>query len=206
MFTDYEQEGIIEEVPSSEVVSSQPTYYMPHRPVVKESGSSTKVRPVFDASATSYNGTSLNDCLESGPSLNPDLVKVLVRFRKRKVALTADITKAFLQICVQPEDRDVHRFLWKCKDSIRMTRFVRVPFGNTSSPFLLNATIKYHLQSYPDTEVVKELKDNLYVADWLSGADTADEACEKFKESQSILAEAGFPLSKWHSNCKLFAT
>jgi len=206
VFTDYEQEGIIEEVPSSEVVSSQPTYYMPHRPVVKESSSSTKVRPVFDASATSYNGTSLNDCLESGPSLNPDLVKVLVRFRKWKVALTADITKAFLQICVRPEDRDVHRFLWKCKDSIRMMRFVRVPFGNTSSPFLLNATIKYHLQSYPDTEVVKELKENLYVDDWLSGADTAEEACEKFKEAQSILAEAGFPLSKWHSNCKLFAT
>nr|XP_027223346.1 uncharacterized protein LOC113815482 [Penaeus vannamei] len=206
VFTDYEQEGIIEEVPSSEVVSSQPTYYMPHRPVVKESSSSTKVRPVFDASATSYNGTSLNDCLESGPSLNADLVKVLVRFRKWKVALTADITKAFLQICVRPEDRDVHRFLWECKDSIRMLRFVRVPFGNTSSPFLLNATIKYHLQSYPDTEVVIELKDNLYVDDWLSGADTAEEACEKFKEAQSILAEAGFPLSKWHSNCKLFAT
>nr|XP_027222490.1 uncharacterized protein LOC113814643 [Penaeus vannamei] len=103
--------------------------------LVKESSSSTKVRPVFDASATSYNGTSLNDCLESGPSLNADLVKVLVRFRKWKVALTADITKAFLQICVRPEDRDVHRFLWKCKDSIRMMRFVRVPFGNTSSPF-----------------------------------------------------------------------
>nr|XP_027223343.1 uncharacterized protein LOC113815478 [Penaeus vannamei] len=170
VFTDYEQEGIIEEVPSSEVVSSQPTYYMPHRPVVKESSSSTKVRPVFDASATSYNGTSLNDCLES-------------------------------DLCSARRPRCSSLFVGK-----GLLRFVRVPFGNTSSPFLLNATIKYHLQSYPDTEVVKELKENLYVDDWLSGADTAEEACEKFKEAQSILAEAGFPLSKWHSNCKLFAT
>ncbi|XP_037775537.1 uncharacterized protein LOC119572501 [Penaeus monodon] len=169
VFTGYEDEGIIEEVPSNEIVSSQPIYYMPHRPVVKESSTSTKIRPVFDASAASYNGVSLNDCLESGPSLNPDLVKVLIRFRRWKVALTADITKAFLQICVQQKDRDVHRFLWKCKDSIRIMRFVRVPFGNTCSPFLLNATIKYHLQSFPNTEVIEELKENLYVDDWLSG-------------------------------------
>ncbi|XP_069988581.1 uncharacterized protein [Penaeus vannamei] len=128
VFAGYEQEGIIEEVPSSEVVSSQPTYYMPHRPAVKGSSSSTKVRPVIHASATSYSGISLNDCHESGPSLNPDLVKLLIRFRKWKVALTADITKAFLPICVRPEDRKVHRFSWKCKDSIRMM-FVCVPSG-----------------------------------------------------------------------------
>ncbi|XP_037778187.1 uncharacterized protein LOC119574962 [Penaeus monodon] len=206
VFTGYEDEGIIEEVPSNEIVSSQPIYYMPHRPVVKESSTSTKIRPVFDASAASYNGVSLNDCLESGPSLNPDLVKVLIRFRRWKVALTADITKAFLQICVQQKDRDVHRFLWKCKDSIRIMRFVRVPFGNTCSPFLLNATIKYHLQSFPNTEVIEELKENLYVDDWLSGADSAEEASDKFKEAQRILALAGFPLSKWRSNCRLLTT
>ncbi|XP_063590241.1 uncharacterized protein LOC134767126 [Penaeus indicus] len=206
VFTGYEEEGIIEEVPSNEVLSSQPTYYMPHRPVVKESSASTKIRLVFDASAASYNGISLNDCLESGPSLNPDLVKVLIRFRRWKVALTADITKAFLQICVQEKDRDVHRFLWKCKDSIRIMRFVCVPFGNTSSPFLLNATIKHHLQSFPNTEAIEELKENLYVDDWLSGADSAEEASVKFKEAQRILALGGFPLSKWHSNCKLLTT
>ena len=71
---------------------------LPHRPVVRESSSTTKVRPVFDASAIGYNGISLNDCLECGPSLNPDLVKVLIRFRKWKVALAADVERAFLQI------------------------------------------------------------------------------------------------------------
>ncbi|XP_068245362.1 uncharacterized protein [Palaemon carinicauda] len=85
-------------------------------PVVRESSNSTKVRPVFDASAVGYNGISLNDCLECGPSLNPDLVGVLIKFRRWKVALTADITKAFLQIKVRREDQDVHRFLWNCDD------------------------------------------------------------------------------------------
>ena len=129
MFEGYEQEGIIEEVPEREMNSPYPTFYLPHRPVIREVSTTSKVRPVFDASAVSYNGISLNHCLESGPSLNPLLVEVLLRFRRWKVALTADITKAFLQINVRKEDRDVHRFLWNINGNIRTMRFVRAPFG-----------------------------------------------------------------------------
>lgn len=96
VFKEYEEERICEEVPSAELESIYPTYYLPHHPVVRESSSSTKVRPVFDASAVSYNGLSLNDCLKTGPHLNPDLVETILRFRRRQVAFTADITKAFL--------------------------------------------------------------------------------------------------------------
>ncbi|XP_066956312.1 uncharacterized protein [Macrobrachium rosenbergii] len=205
VFEEYEKDDIIEEVPHSEISSVYPVYYLPHRPVIRESSNSTKVRPVFDASAVSYNGISLNDCLECGPSLNPDLVEVLIRFRRWRVALTADITKAFLQIKVQREDQDVHRFLWQNKGIVHVMRFVRVPFGNKSSPFLLNATIKHHLKSYPNSEVVDELNCNLYVDDWLSGADSIAEACVKFDKACKIMSEAGMSLSKWNSNCKSLA-
>lgn len=124
VFEAYEQDGIIEEIPANEMISSYPTFYLPHRPVIREDSSTTKVSPVFDASARSYNGISLNDCFESGPSLNPLLVEVLMRFRRWKVALTGDITKAFLQISVRKEDRDVHRFLWNYNDNVRIMRFV----------------------------------------------------------------------------------
>lgn len=93
---------MLEEIPSNEVVSSQPINYMSDHPVFKESNYSTTVRPVFNASSTSYNGISLNDCLEPGPSLNPVLVILLICFRKWKVALTAAIT--ILYISVQPGD------------------------------------------------------------------------------------------------------
>ena len=46
---------------------------MPHRPVVKEARLTTKVRPVFDASATGYNGVSLNSCMNTGPNLLANL-------------------------------------------------------------------------------------------------------------------------------------
>ncbi|XP_076047976.1 uncharacterized protein LOC143029231 [Oratosquilla oratoria] len=140
---------------------------MPHRPVMKECVSS-KISPVFDASGVGSNGVSLNGCLEYGLSLIPDLVEILLRFRRWKFGLTADITKAFLQIRVQRSDQDVHRFLWQCRQSIRVMKFVRVPFGNTSSPFLLNATLRHNLNSYPVSVTVQELQENLYVDDWLS--------------------------------------
>ena len=53
---------------------------------------------------------------------------------------------------------------------------------------------------YPPSQVVEELNNNLYVDDWLSGADSVDEACVKFKEASKIMAEAGMSLSKWNSN------
>ena len=199
VFVEYEAQGFIEEI-SSEVAESKPVYYMPHHPVIKEDSTSTRVRPVFDASAVGVNGISLNDCVEAGPSLIPSLVEVLLRFRRWNVALSADITKAFLQVSVQEEDRNAHRFLWDVNGHVRKMRFTRVPFGNKSSPFLLNATIQYHLANMSKSNVVAELSENLYVDDWLSGADTECEANDMMNEAQRVMSEAGMNLTKWHSN------
>ncbi len=199
VFVDYESQGFIEEV-SSECSTSQPVYYMPHHPVVKEHSTSTKVRPVFDASAVGVNGISLNDCMEAGPSLIPSLVEVLLRFRRWNVALSADITKAFLQVSVREEDRNAHMFLWDVNGQMKKMRFTRVPFGNKCSPFLLNATIQHHLSSMSPSKVVTELSQNLYVDDWLSGADREDEAEEMLNEAQRVMSKAGMNLTKWHSN------
>ena len=198
-----EQNGVIEEVPTDEMASMYPIYYMPHRPVVRESSSTTRVRPVFDASAPGYNGVSLNDCLETGPSLIPNLAEMLIRFRRWKVALTADITKAFLQIKVRREDRDVHRFLWEQNGTVRVMRFIRVPFGNKSSPFLLNATIQHHLASFLSIPVVQELKENFYVDDWISGADSDLEGWNYLRQAKDIMSKASMSLTKWGSNSEL---
>ena len=196
-----EEQGIVEEVPVEQIDSSNPVYYMPHHPVVKESSTSTKVRPVFDASAKGYNGFSLNDCVHTGPNLLPDLVALLIRFRRWKVALTADVVKAFLQVAVHPSDRDAHRFLWKD----RVMRFTRVPFGNRASPFLLCATIRHHLAQYPQSMVVTELTENLYMDDWMSGCDSEALAQQMFHRAKEIMSEAGMTLAKWTSNSLKFA-
>ncbi|GFO10300.1 gamma-tubulin complex component 4 [Plakobranchus ocellatus] len=107
-----EKAGMIKEVSKCEK-SEGPIFYLPHRPVVREDSTTTKVRPVFDASAKGYNGISLNDCLETGPNLLPNLLGLLTRFRRWKVAVSADVAKAFLQIRVHEANQNVLRFLWE---------------------------------------------------------------------------------------------
>ena len=81
-----------------------------------------------------------------------------------------------------------------------------VPFGNTSSPFLLNATIKHHLDKYPQTNVVQDLKADMYTDNWLSGADSDIEASEKFCQARSIFANASMDLTKLVSNSFLITS
>jgi hypothetical protein len=201
VFKELEVAGFIEEVPKSEVEKRESVFYLPHRPVVKESSCSTKVRPVFDASAAGPNGVSLNDCLDSGPALLPSVVDLVLRFRRWKFALVADVTKAFLQVGLRQEDRDVHRFLLLDGDAVRVMRFLRVTFGVNCSPYLLSATIQHHLKRYPeDMLCVLELRENLYVDDWLTGANTEEEAAQLFEEACSVMQDAGMSLSKWMSN------
>ena len=72
-------------------------HYLPHRTVVRLDRDTTKVRVVYDASSKVF-GPSFNDCLHIGPSLNPLLFDILLRFRVHEVSLTADIEKAFFNI------------------------------------------------------------------------------------------------------------
>ena len=78
------------------------------------------MRVVYDALARSANDPSLNDCFLKGPKFNQLNFDLLVRFRSYKVALTADLEKAFMMVSVEEADRDVLRFLW-VKDFKRET-------------------------------------------------------------------------------------
>lgn len=47
-------------------------YFIPHHAVLKASSSTTKLRVVFDASRKSSSGSSLNDILMIGPTIQDD--------------------------------------------------------------------------------------------------------------------------------------
>ena len=135
------KKGIIEKVncDANNVVK----HYIPHHPVINPTKMTTKMRIVYDASAkTKQENMSLNECLYRGPVMLQDLTGILLRFRLHKNALVADIEKAFLQIGLTNDAKDVTRFFWlktmdnlNTENNIQVYRFCRVPFGVISSPF-----------------------------------------------------------------------
>jgi len=78
--------------------------FLPHHAVFKESSTTTKTRVVFDASAKSTTGVSLNDMLMVGPTIQQDLLSIILRFRMHRYVMTADISKMYRHIRVHPED------------------------------------------------------------------------------------------------------
>lgn len=182
-------------------------HYMPHFPVFKESNT-TAMRIVYDASAKiSSKALSLNDCLHTGPNLIQRLQNMLLAFRSHKIAFTADIEKAFLQIELNTRERDATRFLWlkdvdksaNNPDNLVVYRFCRVLFGAAPSPYLLNATIQHHLTKQDDW-ISEDLQRSIYMDNVVTGTDTEPEALQYYTSSRNCFQKAGMNLRQWTSN------
>ena len=202
--------GVIEKVTSNSE-EGPIKHYIPYHPVITPSKSTTKMRIVYDASAkTRKSAQSLNDCLYRGPVMLPNLYGLLLRFRMSSIGIIADIEKAFLNVGLQVNDRDVTRFIWlkdptntNLDNNLQIYRFCRVPFGVISSPFLLGATISYHLCS-SDNPFAKDIHRDIYVDNLITGVDTIDKGKSLYTEAKGLFEDASMNLREWASNSKEF--
>lgn len=185
-------------------VQKQNPFYLPHHSVIKASSLTTKVRVVFDASAKSTSGISLNDVLRCGPVVQQDLFSILIRFRKHQFVLTSDIEKMFRQIKVAREDWDLQRIVWRSspEELLRSYRLTTVTYGTTPASFLstycLIALAKSVEKELP--KAAKVISEDFYMDDLMTGADTEDDCCRLQIDVSSVLNSAKLPLRKWCSN------
>ncbi|XP_055542571.1 uncharacterized protein LOC129728179 [Wyeomyia smithii] len=179
-------------------------FYLPHHPVVKESSTTTKVRVVFDGSAKSSTGVSLNEALLTGPVVQDDLLSIVLRFRKFPVALVADIEKMYRQVLIHPEDTPYQRILWRFNESdpIQTYELLTVTYRLAPSSFLATRTLQQLADdegtAYPLADPI--LRKNFYVDDCLGGAQSVDEALQLRHELTELLSKGGLTLRKWTSN------
>ena len=169
-------------------------FYLPHHAVTKEKRKNIKWRIVFDASSHEPGFPSLNDSL---------------RFRLYACAIFGDVSQAFLQITLQPTDRDLTQFLlyrvvpnsqcsYHTTDEVITYRFTRLPFGLTCSPFLLSAPIHtlatIHHDTYPTAGTLMDR--STYMDDFAASA-THDDI---FFEVTSLMNTVHLPMYKWATN------
>ncbi|XP_063727265.1 uncharacterized protein LOC134854837 [Symsagittifera roscoffensis] len=104
--------GHMEYIPPGEIEKPvDSVYYLPHHCVFKEDSTTTKLRVVFDRSATTSTGQSLNDTLMVSPTVQDDLYSIIMRFRFYPNALSADIAKMYRQVALEDKSKDFHRIL-----------------------------------------------------------------------------------------------
>lgn len=177
---------------------------MPHHAVIKNDSLTTKTRVVFDGSAKTASGLSLNDILMVGPTIQDDLFSINLRFRTYRYALTADIQQMYSQVRVDSEDRNFQKILWRFNpnEPIKIYSLNTVTFGTACAPFLAIRTLHQlaadESDSYPT--VASILKQDFYEDDGLTGSQTLQGALQLKSDLIELLKKGGFNLRKWASN------
>lgn len=201
---EYENLGHMEVVDNEVDDTSKVSYYIPHLAVIREASSTTKVRVVFDASAKSSTGLSLNDTLMAGPTIQQDIFSILCRFRCHKYVLTADIEKMYRQIKVNSHQTNLQRILWRrnTTEPIKINRLKTVTYGTTPAPFLAVRTLHQlamdEQQAWPIAS--KVTLTDFYVDDLMTGAETLVDVKIIQTQVTELLKSGGFNIRKWNSN------
>ncbi|XP_071579890.1 uncharacterized protein [Temnothorax nylanderi] len=200
---EYEALGHMREVPASSSDDTQ-CVFIPHHPVIREGGSTTHLRVVFNASCPTSNGSSLNDHLLSGPKLQPDLAVVILQWRQFRFVYTADATKMYRQILVDPRDVTYQRILWQKNPSEPPLEFIllTVTYGTAAAPFLALRVLEQLVidegKAFPLAVII--LLKKKYIDEVLFGHDKRDRLRQARNQLIALLQKGGFELRKWASN------
>ena len=201
----YLRDGYAHLVSPEELAATPPgrSYYPPHHAVVHPNKPG-KVRPVFNASSR-FQGVSLNDQLLKGPDLLTSLVGSLIRFRKFKHAVTADIEKMFYQVRVSPVDGPAFRYIWKAPDPKESPRIYQMNvhiFGAISSPtvcnFALRRTAADNEREFPG--LTAKIRDHFYADNYMESFDDRSLAMDTCQQIRQCLLRGGFKLTQWASS------
>lgn len=152
---------------------------------------------VFDASAKTANGKSLNELLHVGPTLQNKIQEQLIRFRTKKIVASSDISKMYLQIKIKPEARDFLRVLWKEPGSQgppKIYRFTNLIFGQTDTPFQAQHVLQKHAMNQrsesnnpQEREAIESILEDFYIDDLVSGGHSPEEVVDKQNQINFIL-------------------
>ncbi|XP_024885139.1 uncharacterized protein LOC112463171, partial [Temnothorax curvispinosus] len=200
---DYESLGHMTVV-NDTTSNTSPVYYIPHHAVVTQVNGQNKLRVVFNASAKTTSGKSLNDILQVGPTIQPTLFVIVLRFRQHQFVLTADIVKMYRQVEIIEEQRNLQRIVWRPASSLPLLDYSvnTVTYGEAASAFLAIRSMQQAAhdakQSHPIAS--KVILEDFCVDDLLTGDDDINALRSLKTDLIEILRSAGFTLAKWNSN------
>ncbi|XP_028176630.1 uncharacterized protein LOC114364612 [Ostrinia furnacalis] len=184
--------------------SSSLECYLPHHGIERVESTTTKYRVVFNASAKTSTGRSLNDLMYTGPNLQQDLQSLLLKWRQYEYAFTADIEKMYRQILVNETDQQLQKIIWResPEQPLQSFQLTTVTYGTKAAPFLAMMTLRKlaadERANYPNA--AKVVEESFYMDDLVHGAHSIEQAQKLIVELDKLLQSGGFHLRKWSAN------
>lgn len=136
----------------------------------------------------------------------PEVPGMIFTFRSRRFVAASDVRRAFHQLLLRPDHANCARWIWfkdpskgPAEGNILILRFKRLPMGFICSPFLIAASIRYHLTRVK-TPLALEIKDQTYSDNVLLVADTEDELIAKCIEAKRLFESMSMDLRDFVSN------
>lgn len=176
-------------------------YFIPHHGIISER---KKFRVVFDGSAQTTSGQSLNDIQMKGERLQDNLADIILRFRLHEIALTADVQQMYRQILINESQRNLQLIFFRENplNEIKIYRLNTVTYGLKHAPHsavsALQRCASDHLATHTAASAVA-FRD-FYMDDLSTGGDTVGEVTQLYHEMKSMMNSGGFPLRKWATN------
>ncbi|KMQ84705.1 gag-pol protein [Lasius niger] len=139
-----------------------------------------------------------------GRNLLPALTDILLRWRRHRYVMAADVEKMYRQILVHEDDRNLQQIMWRRHSEHELTTFClnTVTYGLACAPFLAVRTLQQLARDennkFPRGSSV--LLQDVYVDDILTGADTIDDALQIQTQLIQLCKAGDFPLKKWAAN------
>ena len=181
-----------------EVVRTSPGdgYFIPWRTVYNEGSLSTPCRMVFDASSKTPGGNSLNGVLAKGQNRLCKLQHLLVRFRRGRQAVTADISMAYNGTKLRAEHLKYQKYLWKegllPESPTKVMYVTTLIYGVKPSGQLTQVSLEklaaFHRDQGENLDGAKVLEEDTYVDDIITSQESQQQCMEVAEQIVKILA------------------
>ena len=181
-------------------------YYMQFHAVIEEARN-TRIRVVLNAASKDPEGNSLNSHLYPGPVLLPNILDVLVAFRKNPTAFSCDLSKCYLRTFMDYKSQQYLRLKWRfgdLQDDFSTFVFRRLPFGISSAAFQSAYIIKANAKNYEDEfpESSQIIQNTCYVDDLVNSVENEQKCQEIISQIIQIFEAGGYKVHKFCSNSK----
>ena len=197
-FQDAVDRGVFREISREEADRYKgPVNYVTITEAYKEGDQVTTPLRLCMNSSMRYQGVSLNDLLMKGPSALNNIYSVLLNFRTYPVAFVKDLSKFYQSVQACERDQHLRRVIWRGgKEDIPPKIYITqtVNFGDKPAGCMALTCVRETADLYKniDQEAAYKLKNDNYVDDVASGAETHEDAVRVSTNMDKIVEMGGF--------------